>query len=151
MKIDNRTNLHIDKLLHESISGHNVEDLQVEIKHSPITSRRYISGTYYRLHPKHPNGKLIRIRINSRNKYPLEISFKTSEYFQKKNRKGELTTYQKLVKVKFNRPEELIIGIFLHEFSHYLDHQQNLNGKFKQTKADKFAMQGLVMLGIIKV
>lgn len=149
LEINNNTCFEIEKLLRLSVSDYCVEEMVVEIKYSPINSRRYISGTYYRLHPKYPNGKFIRIRVNQRNKYPIEISFKTSEYYQKKNRKGEIITYQKMKKIKFHKPEDLITGIFLHEFSHYLDHIENRNGNFKQTKADKFAVTCLENLGII--
>jgi hypothetical protein len=57
--------------------------------------------------------------------------------------------YQKMRVEQFNTPEELILAIFLHEFSHYLDHIEQRNGRYKQTKADKFAIETLERLGVI--
>jgi len=58
-------------------------------------------------------------------------------------------TYQKLRTVRFATPEDLLLAVFLHEFSHYLDHIEGKNGRYKQTKADKFAMSILEKLGVI--
>ncbi|MGC8863892.1 MAG: hypothetical protein ACP5R5_14135 [Armatimonadota bacterium] len=52
--------------------------------------------------------------------------------------------------MRFDTPEDLILAIFLHEFSHYLDHIEGRNGRFKQTKADKFALAALRKLGILR-
>ena len=143
MKVVNKTRFCIENLIHIAVDGFCVDDLIVEVKYCPKGSRRYISGTYYRYTKKHKDGKFIRLRINESNRYPITISFKTSEYEKKRGLRGQIITYQKLKKVEFTSAEDLMIAIFLHEFSHYLDHMQGLNGSYKQTKADKFAVQKL--------
>jgi hypothetical protein len=121
----------------------------VELKYCPKGSGRYISGTYYRVTKGYEDGKLIRLRINRLNRYPLNVSFKTSEYFTKRDAGGKETKFQKLRKIGFDRAEDLILAIFLHEFSHYLDHIEGRNGRYKQTKADKFAVGTLERLQVI--
>lgn len=149
MVINNSTNFSISTALKEAVADYPIDDLMVEIKYCPTGSRRYISGTYYRTTRNHENGKLIRIRINRCNRYPVEVQFKTSEYFKKKDARGREMIYQKLRKEKFHTPEDLILAIFLHEFSHYLDHIDGRNGRYKQTKADKFALEILERLEVI--
>lgn len=149
MIIKNATKYHISTALKEAVCDYPIDGLVVEMKYCPKGSRRYISGTYYRRANGFEDGGLIRIRINRHNKYPLGVSFKTSSYYKQRNARGEEMTYQKLRTVEFRAPEDLILAIFLHEFSHYLDHVQGLNGKYKQTKADKFAISILERLGII--
>ena len=100
--------------------------------------------------PKRRNGKLIRLRINRHNHYPVPVHFKTSEYYEKADASGRVSVYQRLKVVSFHTPEDLILAIFLHEFSHYLDHLEGRNGRYKQTKADKFALQILQRLDVIK-
>ena len=77
------------------------------------------------------------------------MQFKTSEYYKKRDALGKEAIYQKLRTVHFATPEELILAIFLHEFSHYLDHINGRNGRYKQTKADKFALAILEKLEVI--
>lgn len=149
MIIYNSTDYHLPAALEESVSEFPIEDLVVQLRHCPRGSRRYISGTYYRKTRGFENGGLIRIRINRHNRYPLKIQFKTSQYERKKNLRGEEVVYQKLLTVEIHNAQDLITAIFLHEFSHYLDHIQGLNGKYKQTKADKFAISKMEKLGII--
>ena len=135
--------------LREAVLEYPTDGLTVELKYCPKSSRRYISGTYYRVAPNHENGRLIRLRVNRNNRYPIEVPFKTSEYYKKRNGRGEEVVYQKLRTVKFQTPEDLILAIFLHEFSHYLDHVEGRNGRFKQTKADKFALEALQKLEVV--
>jgi len=149
MIVKNSTRYHISTALNEAVSAYPVDGLVVELKYCPRGSRRYVSGTYYRRANGFEDGRLIRIRINRHNVYPLSTHFKTSSYCKKRNARGEEMTYQKLRTVAFHSPEDLIVAIFLHEFSHYLDHVQGLNGRYKQTKADKFAISILERLGII--
>lgn len=149
MIIHNSTDITVPVDLTESVAEYPTDELVFQLKYCPRGSRRYISGTYYRRARGFESGRLIRIRINRNNRYPLKIQFKTSQYERKKNLKGEELVYQKLLTVEINNAEDLITAIFLHEFSHYLDHIQGLNGKYKQTKADKFAISGLQILGII--
>lgn len=151
MIIKNSTKFSMSTALQESVVEYPTDGLVVELKYNPRDSLRYISGTYYRRTRGFDNGKLIRLRINRANKYPITVNFKTSEYYKKRNARGEEVTYQKVRAVNFQTPEDLILGIFLHEFSHYLDHVQGLNGRYKQTKADKFAVSILEKLEIIPV
>lgn len=149
MIIKNSTGFSISTALRESVAGYATDGLTVELRYCPRGSRRYISGTYYRRARSYEDGRLIRLRINRHNRYPIEVQFKTSEYF-KKDVKGQVVTYQRLRSVKFHTPEDLILAIFLHEFSHYLDHFEGRNGRYKQTKADKFAVAVLEELAVIE-
>lgn len=150
MEFHNLTNYPVEGLLRRAVADLPVDGLRIEIKFCPAGSGRSISGTYYRQARGYPNGKLIRLRINRRNCYPVRIFFKTSEYFTKKDRYGREVICQKLRARSFKTPEHLILAIFLHEFSHYLDHLEGRNGRYKQTKADKFAYDRLIRLGILK-
>lgn len=150
MRVDNRTEYSVAHLLNAAAEGFDHAGLCVEIKYSPRDSRQYISGTYYRQTPGRPDGKLIRLRINRRNRYPVRIAFKTSDYFTRLDRKGREVTYQRLKYERFRRPEELLLAIFLHEFSHYIDHVEGRNGRFKQTKADRFAIERLAAMGLVR-
>jgi hypothetical protein len=149
MQVHNLTGYHVEDLLELAVEGYDHACLRVEIKHCPEDSRRSISGTYYRFSQSAPDGLLIRLRINRKNRYPVTVPFKTSEYFKKSDSKGRETTYQRLRSEEFTCPEHLLVAIFLHEFSHYLDHVEGRNGRYKQTKADRFAVDGLIRLGIV--
>ncbi|MCX6344702.1 MAG: hypothetical protein NT018_06475 [Armatimonadetes bacterium] len=149
MIINNSTAFEVTNALQEAFSEYPTEGLVVELKYCPKGSKRYISGTYYRRAKGFEDGRLIRLRINRHNMYPLKVQFKTSSYYVKRSAWGKETTYQNLRTVEFETPGDLIIGILAHEFSHYLDHIEGLNGRFKQTKADKFAMAILEKLKIV--
>jgi 5-hydroxyisourate hydrolase-like protein (transthyretin family) len=149
MKIKNSTRYSMATALGEAVCDYPTEGITVELKYCPKGSKRYISGTYYRKARGFENGKLIRLRINRFNKYPLEVQFKTSEYYSKRDMLGREQTYQRLKTVRFETAEDLILAIFLHEFSHYLDHVDGRNGRYKQTKADKFALAILEKLEVI--
>ncbi len=149
MRIRNSTKYSMRTALGEAVAQFPTEDLTVELKYCRAGTKRYISGTYYRKTRGYDDGKLIRLRVNRTNKYPLEIPFKTSEYYTKRDRFGKEVVYQKFRKVKFHSAEDLILAIFLHEFSHYLDHIEGRNGRYKQTKADKFALSILELLQVI--
>jgi len=148
MIIRNSTSFSISTALREAVLDYPADGLTVELRYCPKGSRRYISGTYYRTARNHANGRLIRLRINRNNRYPVEVQFKTSEYYKRRNARGEELVYQRLRKIRFHTPEDLILAIFLHEFSHYLDHMEGRNGRYKQTKADKFALQVLRKLDV---
>lgn len=150
MKILNYTHFDFENALKESVTDYPVDGLVVEIRYCPSTSRRYASGTYYRQCKGYMDGRFIKLRLNKLNKYPVQTTFKTSDYERKTDRKGNVTIYQKLKKVSLADPKALAVALFLHEFSHYLDHMQGLNGKYKQTKADKFAMDGLERMGLLQ-
>ena len=149
MRILNSTRHSVNTALSEAVARYPTDDLTVEIKYCRAGTKRYISGTYYRKTRGYDDGKLIRLRINRANKYPLEVPFKTSEYYTKRDRFGNEIIYQKFRNVRFDTAEDLILAIFLHEFSHYLDHIEGRNGRYKQTKADKFALSILEALHII--
>lgn len=148
MEIVNRTHFAVEGLLREAIAEHPAEGLLVEVKYCRQGAKWPASGTYYRRANGRPGGKLIRVRINRANRYPVRMLFKTSSYFKRRNGRGEEMTYQRMRKASLRSPEELVCAIFLHEFSHYLDHVAGGNGRYKQTKADEFALSGLARLGI---
>ena len=148
MRIRNLTCHKVEHLLETSLDGYDHNELRVEIKYCPEGSRRVASGTYYRWTRSAPDGRLIRLRINRSNRYPVSVPFKTSEYYTKKDSRGREVVYQKFRVEKFKSPEHVILAVFLHEFSHYLDHIEGLNGRYKQTKADRFAIEKLALLGI---
>ncbi|MHB9036830.1 MAG: hypothetical protein ACYC64_09190 [Armatimonadota bacterium] len=149
MIIENGTKFSVSAALSEAVMGYPTDGLVVELKYSPKGSSRYISGTYYRRTTNREHGKLIRLRVNRLNRYPIQVQFKTSEYTRKTDNRGQTVVYQKLRVEKFHTPEDLILAIFLHEFSHYLDHIEGRNGRYKQTKADKFAIDILERLQVI--
>jgi hypothetical protein len=148
MDVRNLTDYRLEDLLERAIEGFDHSRLTVEVKYCPRGSRRAVSGTYYRYAPCSPDGRLIRLRINRTNKYPLAIPFKTSDYVRKRDSKGREVTYQRMRNEAFSCAEHLLTAIFLHEFSHFLDHVEGRNGRYKQTKADKFAIEHLIRLGI---
>ncbi len=149
MLVRNSTSFSVSTALREAVLEFPTDGLTVELRYCPKGSRRYISGTYYRAARNYENGRLIRLRINPSNRYPVEVAFKTSEYYKRRNARGEELVYQRLRKLRFRTPEDLILAIFLHEFSHYLDHLAGRNGRYKQTKADKFAVGMLRKLGVV--
>jgi hypothetical protein len=149
MIVENSTVFSMSTALKEVVMDYPTDGLMVELKYCPKGSSRYISGTYYRRTPAREHGKLIRLRINRFNRYPVKVQFKTSEYERKTDRRGQVQVYQKLRVEKFHSAEDLILAIFLHEFSHYLDHIEGRNGRYKQTKADKFAVDMLKKLEVI--
>jgi hypothetical protein len=149
MIIENSTAFSVSTALKEAVMDYSTHGLLVELKYCPKGSSRYISGTYYRSTPARQHGKLIRLRINRFNHYPVKVQFKTSEYERKTDRHGRVQVYQKLRVERFHNTEDLILAIFLHEFSHYLDHIEGRNGRYKQTKADKFAVDMLEKLEVI--
>ncbi len=147
MKIRNTTCFDMADLLRRAVAEYPVEGLEIELRYMRVGAKRCMSGTYYRRCPGYENGLLIRLRINPCNVYPLEAHFKLSQY-ERKTKRGQTTVYQQLQKLCFKRAEELILAVFLHEFSHYLDHLEGRNGKYKQTKADEFALAGLRKMGM---
>lgn len=150
MKIKNSTSYSMSAAFREAVQEYPTDGLVIELKYCPSNSTRFISGSYYRRTRGYEDGKLIRLRINRGNRYPLDVRFKTSEYYTKRDKLGAELVYQKTRTVRFNCAEDLILGIFLHEFSHYLDHIEGRNGRYKQTKADKFAVSILERLEVIK-
>lgn len=150
MEIHNKTAYDLAPLFSAALEDFDHEGLLVEVKYSPAGSGRYISGTYYREAPDFPQGKLIRLRINRTNEYPLKVAFKTSDYFTRRDKKGREVIYQKMRYEEFVSAEHLALAIFLHEFSHYIDHMEGRNGRYKQTKADKFSMERMKAMGLVK-
>jgi hypothetical protein len=150
MQIHNKTEYDLTSLFNAAVEGFRHDGLIVEVKYCPAGSCRYISGTYYREAPGFTQGKLIRLRINRNNEYPLKVAFKTSDYFTRRDKKGREVIYQKLRYEEFSTPERLALAIFLHEFSHYIDHMEGRNGRYKQTKADKFSVERMRALGLVK-
>ncbi len=150
MRIVNHTEFSVSTALREAVACYPTEGLTVELKYCPRGSSRYISGAYYRRARNFDEGRLIRVRVNRHNPYPIDIPFKTSRYYRKVDESGHELVYQKLRSVRLACAEDLILAIFLHEFSHYLDHIEGRNGRYKQTKADKFALRHLERLGVIE-
>ncbi|MDO8585595.1 MAG: hypothetical protein Q7T82_00995 [Armatimonadota bacterium] len=150
MEICNKTHYDLKRLFAEAVDGFDHSGLTVEVKYCPSCSGRFVSGTYYREAPGRPDGKLIRLRINKDNGYPLRVAFKTSDYITRIDKKGREVIYQKLRYETFHTAERLALAIFLHEFSHYLDHLEGRNGRYKQTKADKFAVERMRAMKIVK-
>jgi len=148
MEILNRTAIPIEPKLFQAAAGYPADGLVVEVKYCPKGASWPASGTYYRRTPSRPDGRLIRLRINRRNRYPVKMLFKLSSYFRRRNARGEETVYQRMKRVDLPTPEDLLTALFLHEFSHYLDHIAGRNGRYKQTKADTFTLQRMKELGM---
>ncbi len=150
MEIINRTNLLIETKIQQAVSGFCTDGLIAEFKYcqSGTSLRTPATGTYYRRTKTRPQGRLIRVRLNKENRYPIKMNFKTSSYYRVKNSRGEEFIYQKMKPILLHNAEDLVLAIFLHEFSHYLDHIEGRNGRYKQTKADNFALSSLESLGV---
>jgi len=149
MRVRNLTTYRVEPLLEAAVPDYDHDGLTVEVKYSRVGSKRFVSGTYYRHAPSAPDGRLIRLRINPANRYPIGMPFKTSNYFKRLDRRGRVLTYQRIRTEKITCAEHLLVAIFLHEFSHFLDHVEGRNGRYKQTKADRFALERLQKLGIV--
>ncbi len=132
MEIDNKTQFSPEPLLEELVRGYDTSRLRVEVKHA--RGAQNWTGTYYLGY------RLIRVRVNPANSYPCCVRFATGEYTDRYRRGAYQYWSQRLQLVQFGSAEQLIAGGFLHEFSHYLDHQAGRNTRWKQTKADKFAL-----------
>ena len=140
MRIRNTTPYRPEELLRRLVPDFDTAGLLVEIKHA--RGREPWTGTCY------PTLDLIRVRVNPRNSYPCQDSFATGEYTDRFQRGGYQYWSQRVQRVEFDTPEELVAAGFLHEFSHYLDHQAGRNPRWKQTKADKFALEMMRRHGI---
>jgi len=149
MEVVNQTDLPVESLLEEAVADYDHDGLRVEIKYCRTDSNRSISGTYYHAAPGRPQGRLIRLRINRANTYPVQMFFKKSEYFIKDDGRGRQVICQRLRARNMATPQHLLLAVFLHEFSHYLDHIEGRNGRYKQTKADKFSYERLISMGIL--
>jgi hypothetical protein len=82
-----------------------------------------------------PFKKQILIAINKNNVYPLTEKFAVGT---EQTLYGFKYVFETLT---FNNPKELIRFIFLHEFSHLLDYMQRFSLRYKQTKANRFAIK----------
>ena len=89
MRIDNSTTYRVESHIKAAVADHEHSGLVVQIKYSPRGSGRFISGTYYRQASGFPDGKLIRLRVNPLNRYPLQVAFKTSEYYTRLDKMEE--------------------------------------------------------------
>jgi len=123
MKILNKTEFReMDEILRSYVENYNLENLIVKISYMRKGAKSPYSGICYYKKNK------IRVSINKNNKYPIKIKvgspFNTAswEYYY------------------LNSPEEVILFVFLHEISHYLDYINGLAMGCKETKADKFAL-----------
>ena len=130
MEIINYTTLFLEDKIEQAARGYPTDGLKVELKYCPsgTSCRTPASGTYYRRTAKRPQGRLIRVRLNRENRYPLKLFFKTSSYYTRRNAQGEEIKYQEMKCITIHNPEDLMLAIFFHEFSHYLDHIEGRNG-----------------------
>ncbi len=87
-----------------------------------------------------PVSKTIMIKINPNNNYPVEVK-------ECIGTEQTLLGYRYITqKVVFNSPNEIIRFVFLHEFSHLLDHYMGYKLSYKQTRANRFALRNLNLL-----
>ena len=107
--------------------------------------------TYMRRDAKHPfaghyspNDRFIRVAVNRNNRYPLAYQLYVSHYRQDP---GNPERYWRgLRTIYLPDGESLLLVVFLHELSHYRDHQQGLNMNRKETRADQFSLRRLMQL-----
>jgi len=107
-----------------------LDDWRVVIR--PLRGKKPYRGFYS------PKDKRILIAINPENRYPLTVEILVGTERIDANRFKY--TFQK---VTFNSPNELARFIFLHEFSHLLDYMQGYSIRYKQTRANRFALKHL--------
>ena len=85
----------------------------------------------------------IRVSLNPGNRYPVTERLASGVYVDRRKEivdGKEWHFWRQLPnEVIVSRHEELALLGFLHEYSHFLDHQVKRNTRFKQTQADKFA------------
>ena len=122
MIIDNRTE-HDLGFLHRFVDGHDVQGLRVKVATTKRGAKCPYSGRFY------GRKAYIRVSINLDNRYPLDVTI------------GSPFNRATWKRFTMNSVKELISFVFLHEFSHFLDHQQGLPLGCKQTKADTFALR----------
>ena len=121
MIISNHTDYNPEPLLRELVGDYDTSALTAELKYG--RSRYGLSGDYRGLPP------WIRVRLNPMNSYPFEWVFRTG---------GPRGHGQQLV--GFRDAEELVAGIFLHEFGHHLDEVAGNRTRGMEGRADRFAL-----------
>ncbi len=122
MLLDNRTHFNVE-FLHRHVSGYDTQGLRVKVAYTKRGARCPYSGRFY------GQRSYIRVSVNPRNSYPMEIIV------------GSPFNRASWRRFAMNSAEELITFVFLHEMSHFLDHQQGLPLGCKQTKSDMFALR----------
>ena len=122
MLLENKTEHNLD-FLHGYVSCHDTHGLRVKVAYTKLGARCPYSGRF------HGKRGRIRVSINSDNSYPLEIV--VGSPFNRANWR----------KFTMWSARELVAFVFLHELSHFLDHQRGLPLGCKQTKADMFALR----------
>ncbi len=125
MKLVNGTHLEgIEERIQEVVRGYDeVENLKVRVRYTRKKAKTPYSGICYYKEDK------IGVSVNPENKYPVKI--RIGSPFNKSS-----WQYYYL-----DSPEEVVMFVFLHELSHYLDYKNSLSVRCKQTKADKFALE----------
>lgn len=124
MLIENRTHFDVG-FLHDFIKDCDTQKLRVKVAHTKLGARCPYSGRFY------GRKGYIRVSINPDNSYPVEVI--VGSPFNKTGWK----------RFSMNSARELISFVFLHELSHFLDHQHGLPLGCKQTKADMFALRNM--------
>jgi len=122
MQLQNQTHFDVN-FLHDFVSGHNTNGLEVKVAYTKLGAKCPYSGRFY------GQKGYIRVAVNPDNNYPLEVIV------------GSPFNKAKWQSFSMNSAEELISFVFLHEISHFLDHQKGLPLGCKQTKSDMFALR----------
>ena len=147
MNVINKTNLDLDleDLLKREWWTVELRGLEIPVKPLSLDGWAVIVSWKNGKHPFighfHPSKKLIEIKLNPANRYPLTWEAATGT-----ERLTPALYRYKLEKITFNDPSELIRFIFCHEFSHVLDHLQGFSLMVKQTKANRFALRHYLKL-----
>jgi len=124
MLLENRTGYDTD-FLHGLVGGYDTNALRVKVAYTKAGARCPYSGRFY------GKKKRIRVSVNPENSYPVQVLV------------GNPFNRASWRKFAMHSAQELIAFVFLHEMSHFLDHQQGLPLGCKQTKADMFALRKL--------
>jgi len=122
MLLENKTHFDVD-FLHTFVNRYNTNNLRVKVAYTKLGAKCPYSGRFY------GRKSYIRVSVNPDNSYPLEIIVGSPF-----NRAGWR-------RFQMNSAEEMVSFVFLHEMSHFLDHQSGLPLGCKQTKADMFALR----------
>lgn len=122
MILENKTE-HDVEFLHGFIEGYDTSRLRTKVAYTKLGARCPYSGRFY------GRKGYIRVSVNPDNRYPMDVIV------------GSPFNRETWKHFSMNSAQDLISFVFLHEMSHFLDHQRGLPLGCKQTKADMFALR----------
>ena len=141
MRVRNLTGLKVENVLWDIVFRSKVETAKLRVR--ILWIRQHALASYSGVFKSKEN--LICVRINKKNTYPHPVQMGTGEWFE--NPDGSY--FQILKTVKVRDAIGLCALIFAHELSHYIDHIEGRNMRYKQTKADRWSHKICKDIGLI--